>query len=296
MSASRKSHYDELGVHRNAIPTEIERAWRNYRAEADHPSAVPDRLRENRVKAAYETLSDPVKRAAYDDSLLAAQPRDRSRGARIVLAGVLVLGVIAAAAFFMQPPAAPPPGGLATEELTHNASQAMARVRSVDMTGKSTTLGLAFAIEQGVVATACEGISPLSQLSLQMTGREVLVKVAQVDERLGLCKLTAKDIGSWPLTVSGSQPASGARVYATKMNAVGEVGLVEARVKHVVASARGETLELSVAVLPERNGGPVLDARGHVVGFQRVPTGASAGEVVRLKPDDVKGTPPGGSR
>ena len=285
MPNARRTHYDELGVKPSAIPTEIERAWRKYRAEADHEGTAPDRGRESRMRAAYETLSDPVKRAAYDDSLKAPERRQRSKGLAIGLLGVLVLAGVAAGAYLLQPPPPPPPGALTLDELTHNASLAMGRVESLDMGGKSTRVGLAFAVEEGVVATTCEGINPMSQLSLNIMPRSVPVKVAQVDEVRGLCKLTAKGIGSWPLQASPNDPAPGETVYATKMNAVGEVGLVEAKVKRVMPTERGKTIEISVAVLPERQGGPVLDSRGRVVGMQLLPGGKGRGEVVRITPD-----------
>ena len=292
MSASRRTHYEELGVRQNAIPTEIERAWRQYREESARPSAVPDRLREGRMRAAYETLSDPVKRAAYDDSLRAPQARDRPKGSLAAVLGVLVLAAVAGAAYMMRPAPPPPAGSLATQELSHTASQAMARVESVDLSGQSTRIGLAFSLEEGVMATACEGINPMSQLSVQIATRTVPVKVSQVDEKLGVCKLSAKGIGSWPLVPSGTDPAPGDTVYATKMNAVGEVGLVEAKVKRVVETPRGKVVEISVAVLPERQGGPVLDSRGHVVGVQLLPGGQGTGEVVRITPEWLVAPPP----
>lgn len=285
MAASRTTHYETLGVRPDAIPTEVERAWRKYRAEADQASAAPDRGRETRMRAAYETLRDPVKRAAYDDSLKSPRRRARPRNVILLTLAVLVLAGAALAAYLLQPAPAPPPGALSAGELLHNASQAMGRVESLDMSGKAARIGLAFALEEGVVATSCEGINPTSQLTLQMGRRAVPVKVAQVDEKLGVCKLSAKDIGGWPLPVSATDPSPGEVVYATKMNAVGEVGLVEARVKRVVPTGRGKSIEMSVAVLPERAGGPVLDARGRVVGVQLLPGGAGRGEVVRITPE-----------
>jgi len=61
------------------------------------------------------------------------------------------------------------------DQLTHNASQAMARVDSLDLSGQKTPIGLAFSLEDGLVATACKGIGPMSQLSLYMAPRTVPV-------------------------------------------------------------------------------------------------------------------------
>jgi hypothetical protein len=284
MPQARRTHYDELGIGNSATTADVERAWRKYRAEADAPSAAPDRARESRMRAAYETLGDPVKRDAYDEMLAGPRRKQRSKGVWIAVLGVVVLAGVAAGAYLLQPAPPPPPGTLSVEELTHAASQAMARVDSRDMSGNAQKLGLAFAIDEGFVATSCHGITPFAQLSLYIAPRTVPVKVAQVDEKLGVCKLSAAGIGSWPLPLAGADPHPGDIVYVTKMNAVGEVSLAEAKVKRVVPSARGKAIELSVAVLPERRGGPVIDTQGRVVGVQLLPEGTH-GEVVRVAPD-----------
>ena len=285
MANPRRTYYDDLGVKRNATGKDIERAYRKYRSEQDMVTAAPDRARDNRMMAAYETLGDPQKRAAYDAALAEPQRKQRSRSLMFAMLGGLVLAAVAAAAYVLQPPPAPPPGTLPVEQLTHNASQAMARVDSLDLSGKSAPIGLAFSIEDGTVATSCKGITPMSQLTLYMPPRRVPVKVAQVDEKLGVCKLTANGIGSWPVPITSGDPSPGEIVYATKMNAVGEVSLVEAKVKRVVPSDRGKNIEISVAVLPERAGGPVFNSRGHVIGVQLLPEGSRTGEVVRITPD-----------
>ena len=287
MAASnpRKTYYDDLGVKRNATEKDIERAYRKYRSERELITAAPDQKRDNRMKAAYETLSNPDKRAMYDMALAEPERKKRSKGLLFATLGVLVLGGAAGAAYLLQPPPPPPPGSLSMDQLTHNASQAMARVDSLDLSGQKTPIGLAFSLEEGLVATACKGIGPMSQLSLYMAPRTVPVKVAQVDEKLGLCKLSAKGIGSWPLPVTSADPSPGEIVYVTKMNAVGEVSLVEAKVKRVVPTERGKVVEITVAVLPERVGGPVFNSRGHVIGVQILPEGSKNGEVVRIGPD-----------
>jgi hypothetical protein len=125
----------------------------------------------------------------------------------------------------------------------------------------------------------------MSVLTLFMPPQAIPVRVAQADEKLGLCKLSASGIGSWPLPITNAEPHPGDTVYMTKVNAVGEVGLVEAKVKRVVPSPRGKVIETSIPVLPERQGGPVLDTHGHVIGVALLPDPAGRGEVVRITPD-----------
>ena len=292
MPTPRRTHYDELGVARDAKPADIERAYRKYRTQADMISAAPDRARENRMKSAYATLSNPDKRAIYDLILAAPERKRRSKGVIAAILGIVVLAGVAGAAYLLQPPPPPPPGTLAIDEIAHKASLAVNRVDSTDVSGKSRPMGIAFAIDEGTVATTCAGITPMSVLTLFLPPRAVPVKVAQVDEKLGLCKLSANGIGSWPLPVTGSEPHPGDTVYMTKVNAVGEVGLVEAKVRRVVPSPRGKVIETSVAVLPERQGGPVFDARGHVIGVALWAEANGRGEVVRITPDwAVRPTP-----
>jgi len=66
---AKKDYYEELGVERNASEAELKKAYRRH-AMKYHPDRNPgDKEAETRFKAAkeaYEVLSEPQKRAAYD--------------------------------------------------------------------------------------------------------------------------------------------------------------------------------------------------------------------------------------
>jgi DnaJ domain len=85
--SSRHDHdpYLLLGVHRQASAPDIGRAYRKA-ARATHPDShpgdpsAPGRFRA--VTAAYETLNDPGRRAAYDRAHPVARPVSNHRGTR----------------------------------------------------------------------------------------------------------------------------------------------------------------------------------------------------------------------
>ncbi len=66
--ASKRDYYDVLGLGRNASPDEIKRAFRQkarqYHPDVNKDSEATARFKE--VNEAYEVLSDPQRRAAYD--------------------------------------------------------------------------------------------------------------------------------------------------------------------------------------------------------------------------------------
>lgn len=70
MTEQRPDHYEVLGVARNATAEEIKKAWRR-KISAAHTDTNADGSTEDAaaINVAYETLSDPEKRAKYDRSL-----------------------------------------------------------------------------------------------------------------------------------------------------------------------------------------------------------------------------------
>jgi DnaJ-class molecular chaperone len=59
-------HYATLGVSKTATPDEIKRAFRKL-ASQHHPDKGGDTAKFQSIQAAYDTLGDAVKRAAYDN-------------------------------------------------------------------------------------------------------------------------------------------------------------------------------------------------------------------------------------
>ena len=59
-------HYQTLGVSRDADASEIKKAYRKL-AGKHHPDKGGDENKFKEIQQAYETLSDPEKRAEYDN-------------------------------------------------------------------------------------------------------------------------------------------------------------------------------------------------------------------------------------
>jgi curved DNA-binding protein CbpA len=98
--------YQLLGVARQATPAEIAQAWRR-RARAEHPDARPGdagaAARFRALAGAYELLSDPARRAAWDQGARAPEPRP---GARRPAAGTAVAVIVLSPSGPPSPPAA----------------------------------------------------------------------------------------------------------------------------------------------------------------------------------------------
>lgn len=79
----RTTHYSILGVEPDATAAQIKRAYRAL-AKVHHPdvSAAADSAKQfAKLAAAYETLSDPAARRAYDQSLREPKPAPKGHPA-----------------------------------------------------------------------------------------------------------------------------------------------------------------------------------------------------------------------
>lgn len=71
------NHYETLGVAQNATPDEIKSAFRKL-AKQHHPDLGGSKDKFQQINDAYNTLSNPQERAAYDYSLKNPQPQFRN--------------------------------------------------------------------------------------------------------------------------------------------------------------------------------------------------------------------------
>lgn len=274
MTRDNTGHYEVLGVPADAKHTDIGLAFNRLMAKRRHEDAPPDPKGEAKLREAYAVLGDLDRRAAYDAELRAARLKPAFGRNQAMMAAGFVVAVGAGLFWFLRAGEAPAPEGKTLQELLNAAIPAVGRVQAVDMSGEATAVGIAFAIEEGVLVTSCHGISPTVQLSVTLAPRTIPARITASDPDLGLCKLEVAGAGSWPLAVSPAPPKAGDRVYAAQLNAQGEVVLREARVKRA-----SDAVELSLAPPPAHGGAPVIDVNGRVVAVASVPPDGAPGYV-----------------
>jgi hypothetical protein len=286
MDRMKETLYDILGVPRNAKINEIERVYARHRSEMRRETAPPDPRRATLLREAFEVLSDPQKREAYDASLRRERAkllRDRRLGPGEIAAisVVVAIGVIVALSVFRS---AEDRRSKLLAEIRTEASLAVGRLQGVGIGGETVSSAVAFTLEQGVMVTPCAGVSPNAQLVVIVPTRRIPARVIGTDSTRRFCRLEVAGGGSWPLKVGGGVPRPGAKVYAPDVAANGEVLLREGSIKGVTSGAQGTIVETSLAVPPDAAGRPLLDADGLVIAVAMVDAGGK-GHHIRV-PDE----------
>jgi hypothetical protein len=283
MYGGKNTLYEVLDVNRSASPGDIVRAYRRLRAAAA-VDANPDPQQAALLHEAYEVLSDAQRRAAYDASLRDAgflrPTRAAVAGPKWKLIGAAAAVVLVGLYFLLRPSGTP--GASIPQEIIAAVAPAVGRVQSIDMQGRITPLGHAFAIEPGVMVTTCRPLAPNTQLVVSFGARKASVQSSRVDARRNICRLAVADAGSWPLSIAREEPKPGAKVYAAAANAAGEALIVEGKVIGLIPAEGGRAVEFTVPVTPAMSGGPLLDDQGRVVGIMAAQHPFGAGKNVAL--------------
>ena len=263
MAETNQTHYQILGVTRNAKPAEIRRAYDRLRAKMRDESAPPDPRRVVLLQNACDVLCDEARRAVYDESLREGPRLPVRRRTAWIAAGLLV--ALALAAIFHFRSVERREAASSEREILSAASVAVGRVHAVDMAGQATPLGLAFAVGEGRLLMACAPLAPNHELVVRIGTRDIPARAADVSGASGYCTLSAPGTGSWPLAIAAAPPREGDKVYATRVSESGELSLAEGRVSRIERDARGAVLEASGDASREERGGPLLDAQGRVI-------------------------------
>jgi len=317
MASGKRSLYEILGVDRDANSIDIGLAYERRR-DALSSSMPPDSSEAALVQQAYEALTDPRRKAAYDASLVTAdekaaaasqatpdfvieseEPPPRSRAWAGVGAGLVILAAALYFTFRAEHAAAPPkravdeapkpvvqappppPKPLPAATILAAATSSVGQLLSYDMGGQAKPLGIAVAIDRGVFLSTCHGIAAGSALVVRIGLESHSGSLAVADEELDLCRIAVPDLRGAGLP-TGEEPKTGERIYVMGMNARGEVALTEGTVKRLRPAAPGSVLEISTPVAPGASGGPVFDTYGRLVGIATTPHAFGAGIDIAL--------------
>jgi len=271
------THYETLGIQPGAKHTEVGLAYRRKLSAIRREDAPPDLKGETKLREAFDVLSDLDRRAAYDDELRKARMKPAFGKNHAAFAAFFVVAVGAGLFWYLRPHLmpetldVPPAPGKPYQEILNDAIPAVGRLRTVDMSGQAHHAGIAFAVEEGVLVTSCQGLSPTAQLNVDLQPRIIPARVTLSDEALGLCKLEVLGAGSWPLSVSSVPAKPGDRVFATMLGPKGEVSLLAGQVTSVKPEGKAAVLEVTVPLPPQHGGSPLLDIYGRVVGVANMP-------------------------
>ncbi|HEX4779413.1 MAG TPA: trypsin-like peptidase domain-containing protein [Usitatibacter sp.] len=300
MASPKKSLYEILGVPRDANDLDIGIAHQRRVAELQR-AAPPDPNGQVLVHEAFEVLSNPKRRAAYDASLLSAAEKAAAReqaaapdivleggeepppDRRKLMAGVaaaLVVAVVAAIAVGMhgekpapapvaeapRPAPPPPPQKLSSAQILAATLKSVGPVMSYEMSGRAVPVGLALSVQPDSMVTTCHGIHGNSQLVVRVGADSHSATLDVTDEVLDLCRMAIPGLAARSLAIAPDEPRAGDTVYALGANPAGEVALTEGKVKSIRATPNGRVIELSMPVAPAGSGGAVLDEYGHLVG------------------------------
>ena len=307
MASPKKNLYEILGVARDANSLDIGLAFQKRTVELQR--AVPqDPSAQSLLHQAHEILANPQRRAAYDASLVTAaekaaaaeqsepdlvledggdeeDPRKKYVKPGIVIAVVIVIGIVFAmrsghppeapkpepVVEAPKPPPPPPPQPLGPEQILPAALQSAGRVMSYEMSGRSTPVGLAIALEPGVVVTTCHGISGGAQLVVKVGAESNSGSLTVTDEVLGLCRVSVPGLNARAVTFATDDARAGDKIYVLGANAKGDLALTPGSVNRVQSAGEVKVLEISVPIAPTGSGGAVFDTFGHLVGIAMTP-------------------------
>jgi serine protease Do len=302
MASPKKSLYEILGVARDANDLDIGLAHQRRVAELQR-AVPPDPQGQVLVHEAFEVLSNPKRRAAYDASLLTADEKaaaagqaepdlvleggeeeapDRRKlyggiGAAVVL--VLIIAIWAGmhgaqkpapapvAEAPKPPPPPPPPKKLTEAQILTSALKSVGQVMSYEMSGRAVPVGLALTVQPDAMVTTCHGIRGNSQLVVKVGPDSNSATLDVTDEVLDLCRMAIPGLKAKPLAVAADEARAGDTIFVLGANASGQPALTEGKVKSIKPTPSGSVMELSMPIAPAGSGGAVFDEYGRLVGI-----------------------------
>ena len=315
MAASKKTLYQILGVGRDANAFDVGLAHEMRVAELQR-AVPPDPSALALVGQAFEILSNPARRAAYDAQLLtAAEKRAAAEQATPdleigeeeaprrklpvvpIVAGVVVAAIVlflvlrpSEAPKPVEPvvvapkpaPPPPPPRARTAAEVLAEVAASSGPLMSYSMSGASQPIGMALAIDPGAMVTTCHGIPAGGKLVVRVGKEQHPVDLTITDETLDLCRLAVTGFTKPALKVAPDEAKAGDKVIAVGLNAKGELVAAEGTIKAVRKAGAGNVLELSTPIAANASGAGIFDPYGRLVGIATTPHAFGPGLQIAL--------------
>ena len=284
----QRTLYDVLGVPRTAKPREIGLAYDGFRAQQERVDSIPDPRLAAQMKVAYDTLSDPGKRAAYDQSLDERHAeRQLNRPARrtaSIVAGVvaLVAAAIVASLYVARQKEVAAHAPPTRQQLLALGLQLTAPVGETRISGEVSNAGVALATAPDQMVTPCHAFAAGAQITVGSGDKASRAEIARADAERDVCVLHVKDpnetLAKWQMV----DPRPGEKVYAAVRDDPRPAQLREGSITRAIPDAKGGAA-WQVSLPPTvPNGTPLLDASGKVVGIITTPHEFGADMVVAL--------------
>ena len=317
MATGKKTLYQILGIARDANALDIGLGYEKRMAQMQR-MVPPDPSSTALVQQAYEILSNPARREAYDAQLVTAAERkaaaeqavpdleigdEEPPKKKLPVGAAVAIGVVVLAAilFFAlrpgdspkpapdpvaerpaPPPPPPPPKSRGASEVLAEAGLAGGPLSSYSMSGSKEKLGVAIAIEPGTMVTTCHAIPAGGKLVVRVGKDQLPADLTITDETLDLCRLSVTGFTAPPVKISSDEVKTGDKVVMVGVNAKGELAATEGMVKGTRSAPSGNVLELSIPVGTASSGAGVFDQYGRLIGIATAPHAYGAGVNVAL--------------
>jgi hypothetical protein len=291
--ADQKTLYEVLGVSRRAKANEIGLAYQRLRTTMQKEASAPDPRRAAMAKVAYETLSDPARRAEYDATLEEdddVPPDDvppeegrrvrRKRPARnMAMAAVVVIAAGAAGYWFLlRTPARVAQGenALSAGEIVQAVASHVARLQGALMSGEVRDLGMAVDIGDNEMVAPCRGIAAGMTLEVKQDKFSAPAEVTRSNPDLDVCTLGVK-AARGGIKMRPGIPGPQEKLQAVLVGLGGQPEARQVTVGRTAKDAKGALEVKSAATLPP--GTPLFDAQARLVGIVAAAPAAGGGIV-----------------
>lgn len=296
------SLYDILGVAPKATAAEIQAAYEDKTADG----RALDASRSMALKEAFKVLSNPQRRAAYDQSLrsrtyeraraVAAEEEGAGWGRKALIAAAVAL-LAGGAWYSLKRPAAPAPkpvavrpvplpstgseaavqptaardtgAPLSPEQLYAAVAPSIMRINVSRRDGSPVALGTGVVVEPDTVVTNCHVALSGDQVQVRDQQQALLpASIVVADEEFDLCKLRVSGLSAKPVSIGASTQLNvGQKVFAIGSPQGLDLTLSDGLVSSLRETPYGTVIQTTAPVSPGSSGGGLFDQRGRLVGI-----------------------------